>query len=65
MQILADERRKAAKEAKTAAKRKAAPADVKAAGKKFYESMLVDSAYHGELFDDFTNWLNREKEPKA
>jgi hypothetical protein len=59
MQILADTKRKAAKDAKTAKKRAIPSAEVKAAGKKFYQSMLVDSAYQGELFDDFNNWLTK------
>ena len=35
-----------------------------AAGKKFYETMMVDSNYQGELFDDFSNWLTQKKPEK-
>jgi hypothetical protein len=61
MQILADEKRAASKAAATKAKRVAKPAAVKEAGQKFYKSMLVDSAYQGELFDDFSAWLTKNE----
>jgi hypothetical protein len=61
MQLLADEKRRVAKASKTAAKRAKPSAEVKEAGKKFHAAMLVDSAYEGELFNDFNAWLNKEK----
>ena len=62
MQILADEKRRAAKAAKTAAKRAPKPEAVKKAGKKFYQSMLVDSAYDHEYFEPFQAWIAQKKE---
>jgi hypothetical protein len=64
MQILADtkraEKKAAAAAAGTVIKRAVPSAEVKAAGKTFYESMIVDSAYDGELCQDFTAWLTKE-----
>ncbi len=65
MQILSDARRADAKAKKTAAARAPKPAAVKEAGKKFYQQMIVDSAYDGELCTDFTAWLNKEKKAAA
>ena len=64
MQMLADEKRAGAKAAKLAAARAPKPAGVKEAGRAFAASMKVDSAYEGELFDDFNAWLFREKVAK-
>jgi large subunit ribosomal protein L4e len=38
----------------TGAKR---PAEQKASGKQFYQSLVVDSEYQGEDYDVFSNWL--------
>lgn len=57
MQILADTKRAEAKAAGKAIKRAKPSAEVKAAGQTFYESMIVDSAYDGELCQDFQAWL--------
>ena len=60
MQILADQKRKAAKDkGEVRKKRSAKSAEVKAAGKKFKAEMVKDSAYEGELFADFSAWLTR------
>ena len=64
MQLLADAKRAEAKAAGKLKKRAAPTAEVKAAGKAFYKQMLVDSAYQGELFDDFNAWLTRDTEGK-
>lgn len=61
MQMLADEKRTAARAAKVQAKRSLKPAEVKAAGKKFKAEMVKDSAYEGELFTDFSSWLTRNE----
>jgi hypothetical protein len=64
MQILADAKRaelKASGDAeRRAARAAAATPAVKAAGKAFYSSMIVDSAYDGELCEDFSQWLTKE-----
>ena len=62
MQILADTKRAEAKAAGKAIRRAAPSAEVKAAGKEFYNSMIVDSAYDGELCADFQSWLKKGAE---
>jgi len=59
VQILADAARLDAKAKKIAAKREQPSAAAKAAGKKFYQSMIVDSQYEGELFEGFSAWLTK------
>ena len=61
MQILADQKRTAARAAAVQKKRSLKPAEVKAAGKKFKAEMEKDSAYDGELFTDFNAWLTRNE----
>ena len=56
MQMLADEKRTAAR--KTAVQKKRS---LKSAGKKFKAEMEKDSAYDGELFTDFNAWLTRNE----
>mmetsp|Transcript_1742 Transcript_1742/g.1944 ORF Transcript_1742/g.1944 Transcript_1742/m.1944 type:complete len:392 (-) Transcript_1742:309-1484(-) len=54
MALLAESKRKTVKADKLAKKRDAA---VKVSGKKFYKGMMVDSAYKGEDYDNFSTWL--------
>jgi large subunit ribosomal protein L4e len=35
----------------------AKPKAIKAVGKAFYKSMIVESEYQGEDYDQFSNWL--------
>jgi len=59
IQILSDQERASKKAELLKAKRAAVPAAAKEAGKKFYQSMLVDSQYEGELFEGFSSWLGK------
>ena len=61
MQMLADEKRTAARKAAVQKKRSLKTPEVKAAGKKFKAEMEKDSAYDGELFTDFNAWLTRNE----
>ena len=62
MQILADQKRAAAKASGAVTKKRSLKsAEVKAAGKKFKAEMEKDSAYEGELFTEFTSWLTRNE----
>lgn len=61
MQLLTDARRAEAKAKGTVAKRAKASPEVKAASDAFYKSMLVESAYEGELFADFSQWLTKNE----
>jgi len=55
MSMLAEKKRVEAKAKKVAATRK--DKKVKASGKAFYKSMMVDSNYKGEDYDNFSTWL--------
>ena len=57
IQILASARRQEEKAKGIASKRAPQSAESKAAGQKFYQSMIVDSTYEGELFEGFSRWL--------
>jgi large subunit ribosomal protein L4e len=66
IQIIADKARVEAKAKKLATRRGTpAPPAAKAAGKKFYQGMIVDSQYEGELFEGFSSWLTRTDAPPA
>jgi len=56
-EILLSEKRAKAKAEKLDSARKTRTAEKKAVGKAFYKSLLVDSEYQGEDYDEFSKWL--------
>jgi large subunit ribosomal protein L4e len=68
MEVLLSEKRRVARAERLEKLRKGEPSgapkrnkDTKAAGKKFYKQMIVDSEYQGEDYDQFSAWLAQEK----
>jgi len=58
MSLVAEAKRVADKAKKVKTARTSTKA-TKASGKAFYKSMMVDSNYKGEDYDNFSSWLNR------